>query len=346
MSVPQRPSAPVPVSGIAYFIQSRKKDGIQREVALCLLKSVDIGTLCAYLRAWKKFAYWCNSKSIGPSDFSINHVCTFLNDLFNDNYSTSALNVTRSSLSFFINYLNIGSNDNVTKLFKYFWRTRPTFPRYLVTWNLDTLLSLLQKWHPPNVLSLEQLTMKTIALTAVFSSDRGQTLESIDIEHSHQTDEAIMFPIYSLLKTSKKRRPVNVVKCYKSDDPSLNVADYVMFYLNTTFKFRLRAVSKGLPKPRQLFLSAFTGKPMRRATIAKYLLKAMSIAGIDTNTFKAHSARAVFPSRLYRKGASTHKILSQGNWKNFSTFNKFYNREAEDSPEGQLILEVTNKKRH
>ena len=301
MSISERPSPPVPFSGIKYFLQSREKDGIQREVALCLLKSVDIGTLCAYLRAWRKFADWCHSKSLGTSDFSINHVCTFLNDLFNKNYSTSALNVARSSLSFFLNHLNIGSNDNVSKLFKYFWKTRPTFPRYLVTWNMDTLLSFLQKWHPPSVLSLEELTMKTIALTAVFSSNRGQTLESIDIEHSHLTDEAIMFPIYTLLKTSKKNRPVEVVKCFKSEDPSLNVADYIMYYLNTTLKFRLRAVSKGLPKPRQLFLSAFTGRPMRRPTIAKYLLKVMSLAGIDTDCFKAHSARAVYPSRLYKK---------------------------------------------
>ena len=237
-------------------------------------------------------------------------------------------------------------SDDIQKLFRFFWKQRPAVPRYLVTWNVETLLSYLKTWHPPSVLSLEQLTMKTIALIACTSSDRAQTLESIDIEHSHVTDEAIMFPIYSLLKGSKRNRPVTVVKCVKWDDPTLNVCDYVVAYLNRTRKFRLKAVSKGLPKPRNLFLSAFTGKPLKRNTISKYLLKTMSMAGIDTNCFKAHSARGVGPSILYSKGSTPQKIMEQGNWKNINTFNRFYNRESEDTPEGQLILEVTKKRRN
>ena len=188
--------------------------------------------------------------------------------------------------------------------------------------------------------------MKTIALTAVFSSDRAQTLESIDINHSHVTDEGILFPIYSLLKTSKKNAPVTVVKCTKSKDPSLNVCDYIVSYLNRTFPYRVKTVAKGHPKPRHLFLSAYTKKPMRRATIAKYLLKVMTLAGIDTSCFKAHSARGVGPSRMFKKGSSPHKILVQGNWKHFKTFKRYYCREAEDSPEGQLILDVTRKRRN
>ena len=70
------------------------------------------------------------------------------------------------------------------------------------------------------------------------------------------------------------------------------------------------------------------------------------MAGIDTNCFKAHSARGVGPSILYRKGSTPQKIMDQGNWKNIKTFNRFYNRESEDTPEGQLILEVTKKRRN
>ena len=81
-----------------------------------------------------------------------------------------------------------------------------------------------------------------MTIVAVTSSDRAQTLNSIDIEHSSLTADAIVFPIYSLLKGSKKKRPVRVVKCHKFKDPALNVSDYVTAYMNRTLKFR-RAVT-------------------------------------------------------------------------------------------------------
>ena len=92
---------------------------------------------------------------------------------------------------------------------------------------------------------------------AVWSSDREATLEAIDINHSEIQDDAILFPIYSLLKGHRKNRPIRVVKCVKMEDPSLDVCAYVAGYLQRTYKFRLRAVSKGKPKPTQLFFVIF-----------------------------------------------------------------------------------------
>ena len=335
------------MSGVLYFVDTREKAGLPRAIAVCHLKSIDLGTLCAYCRSWEKFADWCNSKSIGDGYININCICEFLKYLFDLKASYSALNVARSALSFFLDHkLKIGSDSHVQKLFKYFWKQRPSLPRYLVNWDVGKLLTLLKSWHPIQSLTLEQLTLKTVALVALTSSDRAQTLESIDIEHSHDSEEAIMFPIYSLLKGSKRNRPVRVVKCIKWEDPSLNVADYVVGYLNRTLKFRLRAVKKGLPKPRILFLSYYTGRPIRRATISKYLIKAMHLAGIDTDCFKAHSYRGIGPSIMNRKGCSPSKIMEQGDWRQAQTFNRFYNKEAENSPVDRLILEVTGKRRY
>ena len=240
------------MSGVLYFIYSREKAGLPRSIAICHLKSVEIGTLCAYCRCWSKFADWCNTKQISDRDISINIICEFLLYLFNLKCSYSALNIERSALSFFLDHkLKIGSDSHISKLFKYFWKQRPALPRYLVSWDVGKLLALLKSWHPLQALTLEQLTLKTVALIALTSSDRAQTLESIDIEHSHDSEEAIMFPIYSLLKVSKTNRPVRVVKCIKWEDPRLNVADYVVGYLNKILKFRLQAVKKGLPKPNE-----------------------------------------------------------------------------------------------
>ena len=156
----------------------------------------------------------------------------------------------------------------------------------------------------------------------------------------------VCFPIYSLLKTTSKNRPVKVVKCIRSSDPSLDVCEYVSTYMTRTYKFRLRAVRKGLPKPRQLFLSYYSGKPIKRATISKYIVKTMELAGIDVSCYKAHSTRGALPSFMSSKGVSAHDIMSQGDWQHVTTFEKWYNKVPDNSPAGLLIQDVVGRRRN
>ena len=147
--------------------------------------------------------------------------------------------MARSGLSFFLSSLfSVGDDCRVKRLFRYFWRRRPVFPRYLVTWDARKVLKFVYTWHPINSLSLQQLTLKTLTLVAITSSDRAQTLESIDVEHSEINDEGIYFPIYTLLKHSKHNRPVAVVNCVRFEEPPLDVCDYVVAYMQKSFKFR------------------------------------------------------------------------------------------------------------
>ena len=186
----------------------------------------------------------------------MNNVGQFLLHLFKCNFSYSSLNSVRSGLSFFLSHkFDLGSNNYISRLFRYFFKARPALPRYNVTWDVNKLLTYLQFWHPISRLSLKLLTLKTVTLVAVTSSDRAQTLNSMDIEHCTMTEDSILFPIYTLLKGSRKNRPVRVVQCRKFQDPALNVADYVTAYMNRTLKFHLRAVAQGLKKPTNLFLS-------------------------------------------------------------------------------------------
>ena len=278
---------------------------------------------------------------------SIDIICQFLINLFNQNYSYSSLNTARSALSFFFSHkIDLGSNEDVSRLFKFFFRKRPSLPRYLVTWDVDKLLTFLKSWHPIQQLSLQQLTLKTVTLVAVCSSDRAATLESININHSELVEDGILFPIYKLLKGHRQNRPIRVVKCSKIDDPSLDVCSYVAGYLQRTYKFRLRAVANGGEKPTQLFLSYYNGKPIKKATISRYILMKLDCAGIDTSCFKAHSARNIVPSLMKRKGCSPNVILSQGDWANVTTFSKHYDKESEDSPAGRLIQGILGKRRN
>ena len=263
------------------------------------------------------------------------------------NYSYYSLNATRSALSFFLSHqLDLGSDGHLSRLFKYFYRKRPSLPRYLVTWDVNKLLTFLQSWHPINEISLKQLTLKTVTLVAVCSSDRAAPLESINIDFSEFQEDGILFPIHTRLKGHGPNRPLRVVRCKKLDDPSLDVCSYVAGYLQRTHKFRRRAVKNGLPKPTQLFLSYYTGKPVRKATISRYILATLDCAGINTSCFKAHSCRSIVPSLMRQKGCSPSVIINQGDWRSANTFHKFYDKESEDSVAGRLIQNILGKRRN
>ena len=67
----------------------------------------------------------------------------------------------------------------------------------------------------------------------------------------------------------------------------------------------------------------------------------MKLAGIDITMFSAHSSRGASISEATRRGASPHKILQQGNWSNLGTYQRFYNREVDETPIGRLILQAS-----
>lgn len=254
--------------------------------------------------------------------------------------STNTLNVIRSAISLFCNNadLKIGENCHILRLFKAFSRLRPKLPKYNVMWPVSKVLDTLEEWHPPSSLSLKSLTLKTLALVALSCSDRCQTLHKMDIENVHFEESQINFVIYKYLKTTRARKKPQVVKCVRTDVPALDVCLYVSTYMTRTLAFRAKAVKAGLPKPKQLFLSWQTGKPVTKQSLTRWLKMILDISGIDTTKYSAHSYRGAGLSEAHTRGASMTQIMEAGNWKNASTFNTFYNKYSEESPVGRLIL--------
>lgn len=253
---------------------------------------------------------------------------------------SGSLNSIRSAISFFTqnSSLDLGHHSVVARCFKSFYRMRPEFPRYLVTWDVGKVLHFLASWHPPEDLTLKQLTLKTVALIALTSSDRAQTIHSIDIDHIHFGSKGLECHIPVLLKNSRRGKPARTVLCVEWDAPELDVCNYVMAYLGRTFKFRLKAVRLGKDKPSKLFLSHRTGKPVERASISRWIKEVLFLSGIDVTTFNAHSTRSASTSAAARCGASPEQIVKQGDWSNLGVYQHFYNREIADSPVGRLIL--------
>ena len=125
------------------------------------------------------------------------------------------------------------------------------------------------------------------------------------------------------------------------DAPELNVADYVLYYIDKTLKFRLLAWSRRQEDVKQLFLSHRTGKPVKTASISRWLREVLSLSGIDISTFGPHSTRGASVSEAARRGATPAKILAHGNLKSLGCYQRFYDREIHDTPVGHLILQAS-----
>ena len=259
-------------------------------------------------------------------------------------FSADALNTHRSALSFFLKleFPNLGYDNTITRMFSYFYKSRPSFPRYTVTWDVGKVLRFLATWHPPEDLSLKKLTLKTVGLVALTSSDRAQTLQALRVDRVSTTPQGLEFVIFDVLKTSKRGRPARVVKCVSWDAPELDVALYVHKYMDKTLSFRLKSYMKGLGKPNQLFLSYKTGLPVAKSTISRWLKDLLFLSGIDTNMFSGGSTRGASTSAAARRGASVSQILGAGDWSNLGTYSRFYSREVADTPVGRMILEEAN----
>ena len=329
-----------------YWYTACSSRGISRDIAQTSLRSIVKETLVGYQRNWRKFATWFNSGEIGDGSLSINVVCRYLLYLFNLGTKSGMLNSIRSAISFFTQHssLHLGTDFTVSRLFKYFYRERPMLPRYLVTWDVGKLLNFLAQWHPANSLSLKQLTLKTVALIALTSSDRAQTLHLLNVELIHTTPQGdLEFEVPALLKTRKgapkRGLPPKKVICVSWDADELNVASYVESYAMKTLRFRLKAVNLGLPKPTQFFLSHRTGKPVQRAAISRWIREVMGLSGFDISTFKPGSTRGASASMASRQGATPDQILRQGDWSNLGTYQRFYNRDLAEVPVGRLILQ-------
>ena len=213
---------------------------------------------------------------------------------------------------------------------------RPKKSKYLVYWPVSQLLDYLKSLHPPDSLTLKDLTLKTLSLIAITSSDRGQTLQKINVNQMHFGEDAISFIITDRLKTTRRVLKPRVVKCISSDEPSLNVFLYVKEYLARTSTFRQSNDS-------QLFLSWATKRPVTSPTLARWLKQTLFKAKIDTKMFSAHSYRGASLSSAYSKGISIREIVAAGDWTNADTFHKHYFGHSIDSPVGRIILSQAQK---
>ena len=77
----------------------------------------------------------------------------------------------------------------------------------------------------------------------------------------------------------------------------------------------------------QLFLTYLKPyNPASKDTISRWVELTMKLAGIDTNTFQAHSCRSASTTAAKTSGLTLEEILRSAGWSNETTIAKYYKK--------------------
>ena len=256
----------------------------------------------------------------------LNQAIQFLVHLFDRGLSYSAINTARSALSMILHDFDgqpFGRHFAVCRILKGMYNRRPQRSRYASTWDVDIVLSFLRELSPLGKLSFKQLSMKLLLLMLLSTCQRVQTIDSLCISNIvwSENDKTVVFRLSKVLKHSK-RGSLGILTLKSFDeDPRICVVRTLKFYLQKSSEIRPEGCDN-------LFI--ITTPPFNATstqTIARWTRETLSLAGIDTELFKAHSVRGASTSKLSQIHVPVSEIMKKGSWSLESTFRKFYEKD-------------------
>lgn len=219
---------------------------------------------------------------------------------------------------------NLWCKDNfnlIPRFMKSVFNHRPSKPRYLMTWDVSVVLRYLEGLMPLSKLTLKLLTFKTLALIALATAPRAQTLCGLNLNNMIVEQQAVVFTFSDILKTSKAGQSYSLkIEHFKNE--SICAMHTLLFYIKKTSSVRLSE---------KVFVSFVTYRKVTTCTLARWLRTVLELSGIDTTVYKAHSFRGASASAAYGKGCSMNTIISHANWKSDKNFRKFYCRHADSN---------------
>ena len=163
-------------------------------------------------------------------------------------------------------------------------------------------------------------------LLALTCPSRSADLSKLDMHFRTYTAKGVIFQPTHLSKQSRSSKPIRefFFPFYVADEDICPVRA-LQSYEERTLSFREKNTKS------TLFLSWISKHdPVSSSTIARWLRMCLQEAGIDTDTFKAHSVRGAASSSAAWSGVTIMDILNAADWSAEATFQQFYYREMQD----------------
>ena len=269
----------------------------------------------------KQYSVFCIGRGKDPTRSNLSLGLDFLYSLHEKGLSYSAINSARSALSSYMSVgsknLDFGTHRLVIRFMKGIFNLKPCLPRYSNIWDPNVVLSFLYKLSPRRKLSLKLLTLKCVALLALISVQRVQTIHCINVDDVSFSEHSVQIIVNSTLKTSRPNWHLHPLVFHKYSNKQLCIVRYLRQYIARTRSIR--------GDETRLFISF--NKPHSRvttSTIGRWIKTVLHRSGIDISTYKAHSTRAASASKAYMH-VPTAKVLSAGGWSSSNSFQKHYN---------------------
>ena len=223
---------------------------------------------------------------------------------------------------------SFGTHHILRCFLKGVFQLKSSRPKYRNIWNINTVLTYLSSFHPPQDFTLKDLTLKTTMLLVLLSGQRS--LSSMVLK-----PDSCVFTIDKLLKTScPGKHVIDLTFTAYSPDNRLCPIVCLSEYVKRTIKLRTGSdqLLVSIQKPH---------KPVSTHTILRWFKTVLEKAGMDTSVFKAHNTRAAstFAAAMSKIPLST--IMDNAGWSNAMTFGNFYKKPIVPATKayGQLLLE-------
>ena len=325
-----------PIGNIPFVGKKLLKAGFDKETVLMVLDAWRPSTKKVYSNYLRKWAVFCTTHNVDILKPTLQQACRFLRTLSQRGLGYGALNAARSALATILpkyDGVDFGKHQIVCWLIKAAYERNPPAPRYSTFWDVSRVFNMLKTWGKNSNLSLKDLSFKVAMLLLLVTAQRGQTIIALSIKDMECT-EVLVFKLQKLLKHNRMGDPLDCIKLRPYDQCfRLCVVRAVKEYLNRTKKVR-----KG---ETQLLLSFVPPhKAISRDTLARWTLKTLALAGIDTTRYGSHSTRGAAASAAKRVGIPINLILKSAGWKNEHSFARFYdkNLDQDQSEVGPALL--------
>ncbi|XP_044127924.1 uncharacterized protein LOC122921764 [Bufo gargarizans] len=306
-------------SGVPNLRTPGEVEGVSEATRRLLDNAWAPGTRKSYRAAWGSWVGWCMERDLDPVSASVTHLLQFLTSLFEAGKAYRTINLFRSAISSThqgFDGVPAGRHPLVSRLLRGSRLARPPRPRFTATWDVSLVLSFLSSWPDNASLSLRQLSAKLLTLFCLISCKRVSDVRALDHDARSFTPEGVTFNITRRTKTNI--RSVS----YPSFPSSPALCPVVCLR-----EYELRTRSHRSADIPQLFLSIrHPFGPVTSPTLARWMKWVMSLSGIDTTIFTAHSARGAAATALAVSGARLEDILRLADWSRATTFAEFYFR--------------------
>lgn len=203
----------------------------------------------------------------------------------------------------------MGQHPVITRLMKGIYNSRPPQPKYSTSWDVVKVTDYLKSLGANQELSLKQLTLKLVMLMALVEASRSSELAALDLRFRVFSPEGVAFALPTLTKKRKAGDPPRKLFFggYPPDE-KLCVVHCLKEYESRSNPFRERDNSPDTPN-RLLLSYVRPHKAVTSQRVANWIKLTLKEAGVDINTFSAHSTRGASATAAARQGVSTAHIL-------------------------------------